>query len=66
MRRNPEDFHSCDVSNEAAPYLGPLLTDDQGILQWIKIDNLLSPSIRDVLFKQQPTYDVMLNSDAAH
>jgi chemotaxis-related protein WspB len=35
-----------------APYLGPVVTDARGVLQWIDVRTLLPPSFRDMLFKQ--------------
>jgi chemotaxis-related protein WspB len=52
MRRDPADFFASGVGNDDAPYLGPVATDAQGLVQWIEVDKLLPPSVRDRLFKQ--------------
>jgi chemotaxis-related protein WspB len=55
MRRDPADFVASGVGNDAAPYLGPVAADAQGLVQWIQVDKLLPPSVRDRLFKQPVT-----------
>jgi chemotaxis-related protein WspB len=52
IHRNPTDFVASGVGNDAARYLGPVAADPQGMLQWIKIDELLTSSVRDQLFTQ--------------
>jgi chemotaxis-related protein WspB len=52
MRRDPADFVASGVGNDAAPYLGPVAADATGLIQWIKLEKLLPPSVRDQLFKQ--------------
>jgi chemotaxis-related protein WspB len=51
MRCEPSDFRSSGITNEGAPYLGPIVSDASGLIQWIEVDKLLPPSVRDVLFK---------------
>jgi chemotaxis-related protein WspB len=55
IRRDPADFVASGVGNDAAPYLGPVAADAQGLVQWIQVDKLLPPSVRDRLFKQPVT-----------
>jgi chemotaxis-related protein WspB len=50
MRRNPMDFAPSGMTNEHAPYLGPVATDDRGIIQWIDPAVLLPPAILTMLF----------------
>ena len=52
MRRDPADFVPSGIESEPAPYLGPVATDAQGMVQWVKVDRLLPPSVRDQLFTQ--------------
>ena len=52
MRREPGDFVASGVKNDGAPYLGPVASDARGLIQWVKVDKLLSASVRDTLFKQ--------------
>jgi chemotaxis-related protein WspB len=55
MRRDPADFVASGVGNDAAPYLGPVAADAQGLVQWIQVDKLLPRSVRDRLFNQPVT-----------
>ena len=50
IRREPEDFVSSGVSSDAAPYLGPVTTDQDGLIQLLDIPSLLPPALADVLF----------------
>jgi len=50
MQREPVDFIAPGFNNPNALYLGPVTTDARGFIQWIKIDQLLPESIRDLLF----------------
>jgi len=51
-RHEASDFLPSGVTNAGAPYLGPVVTDARGVLQWIDVRTLLPPSFRDMLFKQ--------------
>jgi chemotaxis-related protein WspB len=50
MRRNPMDFAPGGIANENTPYLGPVATDDRGIVQWIDPASLVPPAVRTMLF----------------
>lgn len=52
MRREPSDFVASGVDNDAAPYLGPVATDVRGLIQWVQVEQLLTPAVRDLLFSQ--------------
>ncbi len=51
LRREPGDFTPSGITNPAAPYLGPVTTDARGLIQWIKVNELLPATVRDLLFK---------------
>ncbi len=51
MRRAPADFVDAGVRSDAAPYLGPVTQDALGLVQWIAVDRLLTPAVRDALFQ---------------
>jgi chemotaxis-related protein WspB len=53
-RREPTDFVASGVEAGTASYLGPVATDERGLLQRIEVNQLLPSSVRDVLF-QHPT-----------
>jgi chemotaxis-related protein WspB len=50
LRRDPADFHATGVGSSSAPYLGPVATDADGLLQWIRVPDLLPPEVRTSLF----------------
>jgi chemotaxis-related protein WspB len=52
MRREPSDFVAAGVDNDDAPYLGPVASDARGLIQWVEVDQLLTPDVRDLLFQQ--------------
>ena len=52
MRRDSAEFVASGVGNDSAPYLGPVTTDSDGMVQWINLDRLLPPAVRDQLFTQ--------------
>jgi chemotaxis-related protein WspB len=49
--REAAEFSATGIRAQAAPYLGPVAVDAQGLLQWIELDQLLPASLRDVLFQ---------------
>jgi chemotaxis-related protein WspB len=49
-RREPTDFVESGIANDGAPYLGPVASDADGLLQWIQLDGLLPASVREGLF----------------
>jgi chemotaxis-related protein WspB len=55
IRREPSDFVTSGIDNDAAPYLGPVATDARGLIQWVEVGQLLTPAVRDLLFKQSVT-----------
>lgn len=50
VRRERHDFVHGGVQPADAPYLGPVATDPQGLIQWIHEDRLLPDSVRESLF----------------
>lgn len=52
LRRECRDFVSLGMQLEKAPYLGPVTTDAQGMIQWLHEDRLLPDDVRDVLFNR--------------
>lgn len=52
LRREPADFAASGISNEAAPYMGPVTRDARGLVQWIEVNRLLPASVRELLFRQ--------------
>lgn len=50
IRREPEDFVASGVNTARGAYLGPVITDNSGVIQWVNATRLLPASVRDVLF----------------
>jgi chemotaxis-related protein WspB len=50
IRRSPQDFVEPGVEN--APYLGRVANDTGGLIQSIEVERLLSPELRNVLFRE--------------
>ena len=51
-RRDPADFVTSGITNERAPYLGPVATSPRGLVQWINVGRLLPASTQKLLFKE--------------
>jgi chemotaxis-related protein WspB len=52
LRRERGDFADPSVRIRAAPYLGPVMMDSQGVIQWIHEQRLLADNVRDTLFSE--------------
>lgn len=52
LRREPADFTPSGIRNAAAPYFGPVVMDASGLVQRIEVNQLLPPSLRDLLFRE--------------
>lgn len=52
LRREESDFADTGVAVDGAPYLGPVTRDARGLIQRVEVNQLLSDSVRDVLFRQ--------------
>jgi chemotaxis-related protein WspB len=52
MRRAEEDFTDPGIESDA-PYLGPVTTDAAGIIQQIRIKDLLPADVGDRLFRER-------------
>ncbi len=52
MRRPAQDFVEAGVQSETAPYLGRVAQDARGLIQWIEVEGLLTPEVREVLFRE--------------
>ena len=49
LRREPKDFSEPGVQLSAASFLGPVLTDEQGVIQLISTQKLLQENLRGLL-----------------
>ncbi|WP_256657272.1 chemotaxis protein CheW [Pseudomonas sp. 2FE] len=50
LRCNPGDFRDYGLDNQGAPYLGPVFEGAQGLVQWIRVQQLLPAAVRAILF----------------
>ena len=54
LRCDPAEFQPHGVDNHDAPYLGPVHKDQHGLMQWLSVDDLLSPAESALLFTRGP------------
>lgn len=54
LRCSPEDFQPYGLDNREAPYLGPVREDAQGLVQWVRVNDLLDDAVRRLLFPDPP------------
>nr|BFD39883.1 chemotaxis protein CheW [Pseudomonas sp. FFPRI_1] len=54
LRCDPAEFQPYGLDNRQAPYLGPVREDAQGLQQWVRVDDLLGPEVRELLFPAVP------------
>ncbi|KAB0498838.1 chemotaxis protein CheW [Pseudomonas vancouverensis] len=59
LRCDPKDFQPYGLDNREAPYLGPVRKDEQGLLQWVRVSDLLDERVRTLLYPSPPL-DLML------
>jgi chemotaxis-related protein WspB len=52
VRIDAADFVASGLTNDRAPYLGPVASDGRGLLQWVDAGALLPAPVRDLLFAQ--------------
>jgi chemotaxis-related protein WspB len=50
IRRDGREFVEPGLKLSAPAYLGPVLLDDRGAIQWIREQRLLPENVRDLLF----------------
>lgn len=50
LRKDPSEFVDSKLKFEKAPYLGPVLMDSNGTIQWINEQHLLSNQMQNLLF----------------
>jgi chemotaxis-related protein WspB len=61
LRKEAQDFVDPRLTPGSASYLGPVLLDDQGVIQWIQEQKLLPENLRQLLFSPDA-----LTEDATH
>lgn len=51
LRRDPAAFRDYGLERGEARYLGPVLEDEQGLLQRVRVDELLPEHVRELLLQ---------------
>lgn len=54
MHRDPAAFTATGVEAGVPAYLGPVASDAEGLVQWVKAEALLTDEIRAILFQPEP------------
>jgi chemotaxis-related protein WspB len=54
LRCPRSDFKAYGLDNRQAPYLGPVRETDSGLLQWIRVQELLTDPVRELLYPIEP------------
>jgi len=54
LRKEPAEFVEPGFKFGSAPYLGPILLDPKGAIQWVHEQHLLSEQMRDLVFSEPP------------
>ena len=52
-RYKEEDFEDPGTAAAGASYLGPVVNDARGIVQWVRLGRLLSPEVRDIFWRKE-------------
>lgn len=52
VRKKPEELQDAGVRIAAAPYLGPLIMDEGGVIQCIQSRLLLADTVRNLVFSE--------------
>lgn len=64
LRCHPEDFQPYGLDNREAPYLGPVREDAHGLVQWVRVSDLLDESVRALLFPDPPLDPAQLEAQS--
>ena len=54
LRKEPSDFIQPGLPPGSVPYLGPILMDEHGVIQWIQEQKLLPEELQRLLFAPAP------------
>lgn len=50
LRRDRSEFTETGLKLGSMPYLGPVLLDERGVVQWVQEEKLLPNDVRDAVF----------------
>lgn len=54
LRCAPGEFRDYGLDNRGAPYLGPVYQGSQGLVQWVRVRDLLTAEVQALLFPVVP------------
>lgn len=54
LRCAPSEFHDYGLDNQGAPYLGPVYQGPKGLVQWVRVQDLLPAEAQALLFPSEP------------
>lgn len=52
LRCDRKAFKDAGFKNDGTPYLGPVTEDPRGLIQWIKVEELLPVAVQAMLFAE--------------
>ena len=52
LRKDAKEFVDSGITMRGAPYLGPVLMDPKGAIQWVHEEKLLSAPVRELFFAE--------------
>jgi chemotaxis-related protein WspB len=64
LRKNPGDFVDSGLRITGAPYLGPVLMDPNGAIQWINEQHLFPKDFRELIALNSNDSQLQLEDDA--
>ena len=64
LRCHSQEFQPYGLDNRAAPYLGPVREDAQGLVQWVRVNDLLDDAVRTLLFPDPPLSPAQLEAQS--
>ena len=50
LRKDAAEFRESGVDNPQARWLGPVASHEGGLVQWLQVEQLLTPALRELLF----------------
>lgn len=54
LRCAPSEFRDYGLDNQGAPYLGPVYPGPHGLVQWVRVADLLPAEVQALLFPAAP------------
>jgi chemotaxis-related protein WspB len=57
LQASLSDFKESGIEIEEASYLGPVLSDSEGIIQFVEVQNLLPDRVREQLFQSIANFE---------